>query len=366
MLDEGRAFGGAVLGVLQRAFPFQHRPAVVAVLCELGEDAAEIDLAVAQRTEAAGPVDPALIARIDALAAVRVELGVLHMEGLDALVIDVDEGEVVELLQKEMRRVVVDVAALVALHRVEEHLEGGAVEHVLARMDLEADVDAGGVIGVEDRLPAAAELGKRLVDQAGRALRPRIEIGKGERAGERDRSREPEMLRRLGGVHDLLDRPFLPRLWIVVVLRGSERVEAGVVGRMHGDELALQMRRKLGDLDAGVLADALHLVAIGFRAGRLVEVEQARVPARYLDALVAEARRPFGDRRQAVERRGITRELCEKYRGTLHRGRHVPLLGCRFAPALSILPAGYFPRRGWACKAWSAAAGTIAGPPSKA
>ena len=111
VLDERRALARAVLGMLQRAFPFEHRPAVVIVLRELGEDAAEIDLAVAQRAEAAGPVDPALIAAIDALPAGRIELGVLHVERLDALVIDVDEGEIVELLQHEVRRVVVDVAA---------------------------------------------------------------------------------------------------------------------------------------------------------------------------------------------------------------------------------------------------------------
>src|SRR5438270_10546645 len=52
--DERGAFGGALLGVLQRAFPLQHGPAVEIVLRELGEDAAEIDLPVAQGAEAAG------------------------------------------------------------------------------------------------------------------------------------------------------------------------------------------------------------------------------------------------------------------------------------------------------------------------
>jgi hypothetical protein len=97
--------------VLQAAFPFQHRPAVIVVLRELGEDAGEIDLPVAERAEAAGAVDPALVAGIDALPAGRVELGVLDVKRLDALVVDVDEGEIVELLQQEVRRVVVDVAA---------------------------------------------------------------------------------------------------------------------------------------------------------------------------------------------------------------------------------------------------------------
>ena len=51
--DEVGPFAGAVLGVLQAAFPFHDRPAVKAVLGELREDAAEIDLAVAKAAEAA-------------------------------------------------------------------------------------------------------------------------------------------------------------------------------------------------------------------------------------------------------------------------------------------------------------------------
>ena len=179
VLDEGRAFGRAVLGMLQAAFPFQHRPGIIAVLGELGEDAAEIDLPVAERAEAAGAVGPALVAGIDALPSGRIELGVLDVERLDPLVIDVDEFEIVELLQQEMRRVVIDVAALVAADRVEEHLEGRAVEHVLARMDLVADIDAILLIDIEDRLPALAEFGKGFLDQPGRPLRPGIKVREG-------------------------------------------------------------------------------------------------------------------------------------------------------------------------------------------
>jgi hypothetical protein len=83
---------------------------------------------------------------------------------------------------------------------------------------------------------------------------------------------------------------------------------------------------RAGDFDAGILADAFHLVAVGFGLGSLFEIEQPAVPARDLYALVAKARRPFGDRRQAVERGCIACELRQKYRRTLHRGRHFPLL----------------------------------------
>ena len=68
--------------------------------------------------------------------------------------VDVDELEVVQLLQEEVRRVVVDAAARMVVHPLEEQLEGDAVEQVLARMQLEGDAAAGLVVGVEDRPPA--------------------------------------------------------------------------------------------------------------------------------------------------------------------------------------------------------------------
>ena len=111
--DELRALARAVLGVLQAALPFQHRPRVVADRRQFREDPAEVDLPVAERAEAPGAIDPGLEARIDALPAGRIELGVLDVERLDARGIDVDEGEIVELLQQEVRRIVVDVAARV-------------------------------------------------------------------------------------------------------------------------------------------------------------------------------------------------------------------------------------------------------------
>src|SRR5690606_26147901 len=103
VLDELGTLARTIFRMLQRAFPLEHGPAVKVVGGELGEDGAEINLAVAERAEATGAVHPALIARIDALTAGRVELGVLHVEGLDALMVDVDVVEIVELLQHEVR-----------------------------------------------------------------------------------------------------------------------------------------------------------------------------------------------------------------------------------------------------------------------
>src|SRR5208337_4425388 len=143
MTDELGALARAVLRVLQAAFPFEDGPRRIAVLRHFGKNAAEVDLAVAERAEAPRPLDPRRIARIDALPPGRIELGILDVERLDPLVVDVDEFEIIELLQHEVRRIVVDRAALVALDRVEEALECRAVEQVLAGMELVADVAAG-------------------------------------------------------------------------------------------------------------------------------------------------------------------------------------------------------------------------------
>src|SRR5262249_44219987 len=144
--------------ILQAALPFEHRPGVVADGGELGEDADEVHLAVAERAEAPGAIDPGLEARIDALPSGRIELRILDVERLDARRINVDEGEIVELLQQEVRGIIVDVAARMIADLLEEHLEGRAIEDVLARMDLVAEIDPGILVGIEDRRPAFAEL----------------------------------------------------------------------------------------------------------------------------------------------------------------------------------------------------------------
>src|SRR3546814_14826635 len=53
--DEGRALARALLGMLERAFPLEHRPTRIIIGRHLREDRTEIDLPVAARTEASGP-----------------------------------------------------------------------------------------------------------------------------------------------------------------------------------------------------------------------------------------------------------------------------------------------------------------------
>src|ERR1700728_1967554 len=73
MLDEVGALARPILRMLEVAFPFEHRPGRIAVLRHLGKNAAEIDLAVAERTEAASAFDPTCVARIDALPSGGIE-----------------------------------------------------------------------------------------------------------------------------------------------------------------------------------------------------------------------------------------------------------------------------------------------------
>src|SRR3546814_3394217 len=98
-----------------------------------------------------------------------------------------------------------------------------------------------------------------LLDQSRRALRPRIEIGPGERARKTRMGIKAQSPARLGGEVELLDRPFLPLGRLALHRVGRESVELGVIGGMHRNQLALQMRRKLGDLDARLAAGARKL-----------------------------------------------------------------------------------------------------------
>src|SRR5690348_11712286 len=151
--------------MFEAAFPVEHGPARIIVLRKFTEHALEIDLAVAERAEASGPLQPILVAAIYARAAVRMVLGILDVERANALVVDVDEGEVVQLLQDEVTRVVQDVGARVLADAVEKALERHAVMQILARVQLEADIHAGFIESVQDRAPAFAEFRERFLDQ---------------------------------------------------------------------------------------------------------------------------------------------------------------------------------------------------------
>ncbi len=144
-------------------------------------------------------------------------------------------------------------------------------------------------------------------------------------------------------MHHLLHRPFLALLGIAVHLGRRESVESLVIGRMHGHELSLEMRRQLGDLDAVLLGGTPHFIAIRLGFGRLLEIDEPWIPACDLHALVAERSRPFADRVERVERRLIARELRQKNRGSFYGLGHFCLsLDVTVEDAFEIfLPPGF-------------------------
>ncbi len=89
------------------------------------------------------------------------------------------------------------------------------------------------------------------------------------------------------------DRPFLPLGRLPMNFLRREGVESVVIGRVHRDELALQMRRKLGDREAVALGDSGDLVAIGLGRGGLGEIEQAARPRPESARPCSRARRPI-------------------------------------------------------------------------
>ena len=101
---------------------------------------------------------------------------------------------------------------------------------------------------------------------------------------------------------------------------------------MHGNELPLQVRRQLSDLDAVFGKRALNFVAIGLALGGALEIEQPRVPRRNLDTDIAEAGSPLGDIAKRVERRFIAGELSKEDSRALDRFHSVaPCIRCRTA-----------------------------------
>ena len=90
---------------------------------------------------------------------------------------------------------------------------------------------------------------------------------------------------------------------------------------MNSDELSLQVGGQFGDHQAVARGHAGNFIAIGLRDCCLVEVDQARIGGRDLNALVTEPSRPTADSSEAVKRLRIADELRQKNRGPLHGGR---------------------------------------------
>ena len=165
------------------------------------------------------------------------------MKHPDALVVDVDVVQVVELLQHEMAWVVENITAFVVVHTLQEHLERDPVVQILTRMDLITHVDPGFVERIQDRAPAPRQLVERGLDQPCRALRPRIDERPRESTRERGVRRQAKVARCLCRQQKLVNRPGLASRGMASDLRRGKAVEREVVRRVDGNKLALQMGR---------------------------------------------------------------------------------------------------------------------------
>ncbi len=205
------------------------------------------------------------------------------------------------------------------IHHIEEAFEGRAIVQVLTWVDLEAEIHAAGIEGIEDRAPAAAEFSEGFFHQSRWALRPGIEIGPGQCAGERGMRGQPQPLAGFGGQQKLLHRPGLAGGGIATLVRGCESVEQAVVGRMDRDQLPLQMGGQLGDLHAMTGQHAGEAVAVRLAARGLGQIEQVGRRGGDLYARIAQTRGPSGQRVQPIKRSRVADELRQEQRWTLER-----------------------------------------------
>ena len=192
-----------------------------------------------------------------------------------------------------------------------EHLEADAVVQVFAGMDFEAQIHVLLVAGIQHRQPAPRQFVERGLDQSLRPLRKREQVGPGEGARERAHLGQAQPARRARRQQQVAPGPFGARRRIASDRRRREGVEHRVVGRMHGQQLAEDVRGQFADDQAVAGQHAGDLVAIVLAGRGQFHVEEALVPGRHLQGLEAQARRPFGDGGQAVERRVGAAELRE-------------------------------------------------------
>src|SRR5258707_5938128 len=284
--NEWRAFRCALFAALDAAFPFENGPTVETVLRELGKNCFEVYLAVAGRAESSGAIDPGWKAAVHALAAAGAELGVLHVKHFYAVVIEIDEFEIVELVQDEMAWIEQDVAAGMILQPLQKHFEGDAVVQIFAGVNFEANVHAGFVERVENWLPTRGEFVECGFDQSSGALRPGIKIGPRERARKRDVRFHAEICGSFCSEHQLFDGPCLAGSGISVNAGRGETVECRVVCGMDGDELALQMGGEFRGDETVLGEDTADGVTILFAFGCAFQIEEASVPRRNLHAFV--------------------------------------------------------------------------------
>src|SRR5579859_1741026 len=197
--NEWRTLGRALLAALDAALPFEHGPAVKSVLRQFRKDRFEVDLAVARGTESSCTVRPRLISTINTLPPRRTELRILHMKHFYAIVIEVDEFQIIKLLQNKMARIEQNVASFMILHALQEHFKTNSIVQILTGMNFITKIHSRSVKRIQNRHPSRRKIIERSLDKPWRALRPWIHIRPSQRARKRHMGLHSQIRRRLRG-----------------------------------------------------------------------------------------------------------------------------------------------------------------------
>src|SRR5580700_11678027 len=110
----------------------------------------------------------------------------------------------------------------------------------------------------------------------------------------------------------LLDGPSLTCFRMAMEVLRRETVKHGIVSRVAGNQLSLQMRGKLGNDELVLRGCGSDLVAVGFAFGGTRQIKKPGVPGRNLHGHVSKTCRPATDGVQRIERRNIRGELCKE------------------------------------------------------
>src|SRR5438270_135205 len=98
------------------------------------------------------------------------------MEHFYAVVVKINEVQIVELLKDKVTGIKQQIAAGMIFDPLQKHFEGDPVVQVLSGMNFKAQIHSGLIKCVQDRQPAGGEVLEGSLDESGRSLRPRIDV----------------------------------------------------------------------------------------------------------------------------------------------------------------------------------------------
>ncbi len=233
------------------------------------------------------------------------------MEGSDAVVITIDEAEIIHVLQQHVAGIVEDLRARVMVDEGQESLEGGAVVQVLAGMELETQLDAGTVRLVEQWAPAPRQFVEGACDQPRGVWRIRIKERPRQAARERHDPRHAQRVGPRDGAAQIPLRLALARLRIATDCRRRQRIHHLVISGMNGQKLPGAVRGNFADRETRAGDNGLDR-SDGLGLGQRCQVGQACVGHRNLQCLEVQSSRPLCKATERIERSLRSDELADE------------------------------------------------------